>query len=59
MSVKCLSSHGSLFAIKAEEFSHKMQKDGNTWRQLNKLASEKDQRFEEAIWRSTLNMSLF
>jgi len=40
--VKCLSNEASLYKIKAEEFTHRMSRDDNTWRMLKSLSSTKD-----------------
>jgi hypothetical protein len=58
-SVKCLSSHGVIFAIKAEEFLHKMQRDPAMWRNVKKLAKEKDSDLDNQIWSASYNLSKF
>ena len=39
---RCVSSVGSLYAIKSEEFLSKMSKDSNTWNLLTNDASGND-----------------
>ena len=45
MSVKCLSSEGQVLAIKCEDFTLKLQRDPTAWKQIIKLAQEKDSQF--------------
>ena len=46
LSVKCVSNKAKVYAITAEEFIQKMQKDNQTWEFLNKLCLESDKNVE-------------
>ena len=41
-SVKCISCHGSVFEIKADDFRYKMSREQSTWNYLLQNAKEKD-----------------
>lgn len=41
--VKCISSSGTVYVIKSEEFNVKMRKDSRTWNFLLKEARDRDQ----------------
>lgn len=40
--VKCISSHGSVYAIKSEDFEQKLKKYERTWKALTEASYERD-----------------
>lgn len=46
VSVKCVSSKAKVYAITAEDFIQKMQKDNQTWEFLSELCLESDKSVE-------------
>ena len=58
-SVKCISSKGSVFEIKAEEFKQKLQKEYKTWNYLLQHAKEADEGTYSHIKTVTKNFGVF
>jgi hypothetical protein len=50
---RCVSSTGSLYAIKSEEFLSKMSKDSYTWKHLTTDASGNDTSLKAVIKKAT------
>ena len=40
--VRCLTNEAYLYCVKADEFTHRMSRDDKTWKMLQKLNLEKD-----------------
>lgn len=40
--MKCISTSGHLFMVRAEEFTHKIMKEEKSMRMLQELATQKD-----------------
>ena len=54
--VKCISSSGTVYVIKSEEFNVKMRKDSRTWNFLLKEARDRDQQIMDKFRIALINL---
>ena len=56
VSVNCISSSGTLYAIKVEEFEALMQRDKRTLKFIERMSQESDLDTKLKIFQTTMNM---
>jgi hypothetical protein len=54
--LKCISTEGSLYIIKKEEFCHKLKRDENIWNALIAYTTQKDKEVINRVKNATKNI---